>query len=48
MSSLYLLRLGYGIGQLQYATLPQYTFPQLYADNAEYEKDKETQEKNVS
>lgn len=50
MEHLYLYLLGFqnGIRQLQDATLPQNTFPQLNSNYAENEKDKETQKQNVS
>lgn len=45
---MYLLGLWDIVRQLQDAALPQNTLPQLYADNAENEKNKETQKKNIS
>jgi hypothetical protein len=45
---MYLLGLWDVVGQLQNAPLPQNTLPQLHANNAENEKDKETQKKNIS
>lgn len=44
---MYLPRVCYGVGQLQCATLPQNTFPQLNSNDAKDEENEEAEKENV-